>query len=236
MPSIKRYIGTFHKTGTVLFQQIIQTAARKGIISTWLMHKGDPPAKWDVAFDYHTNSLIKTLCDDAEAARYVISIRDPRDVVVSATYYHCQSTEAWLHVPRREFGGMTYQEKINSLTTRTDQFLFEMENSTYKVINDMLKVPFAVPSIYVTRFENLVQDYEMREFRKIFHFLRFEEEVIPALIDCAHSNSIFSGRIHRSSHIRSGKPGQHLDEFDNVAAKRFEQLFGDAVAKLGYFS
>jgi hypothetical protein len=44
-------------------------------------------------------------------------IRDPRDVIVSGANYHCKADEPWLHIPEKRFGGLTYHQKINSLTS-----------------------------------------------------------------------------------------------------------------------
>ena len=233
-PEVKRYIGTFHKSGTALFETILVSAKRAGLLMPWMLHDGPPPEHWDVAFDYQTKSLLPTLDLDPARARYVICLRDPRDIIVSAAYYHSKADEKWLLTPDPKFGGMTYQEKINSLSTLTDRFLFEMENTSYWQIQAMLRVPLDAPSVMVTRLETLVQDYDLWEFHRIFAFLRFHPELQLDLMRFAYANSLFSGRIAPTVHRRSGKPAQYLTEFDERAMARFTEVFGDAAVKLGY--
>jgi hypothetical protein len=233
-PQIRRHIGTFHKTGTALFESILLGARKAGLLVPWLLHEGPAPDHWDVAFDYHTKTLLRSFDPDAETSRYVISIRDPRDVIVSAAYYHTKAEESWLHRPDPKFGGMTYQEKITGLPTMTDRFLFEMENSAYWQVQGMLQVPQDAGSVMVTRLEVLVQDHDLWEFHRIFAFLQFPPEVMLDLMRLAYRNSLFSGQVRSSTHARSGKPAQYLTEFDDRARARYDEVFGDAAVKLGY--
>ena len=234
MDQTRRHIGTFHKTGTALFESILLSAQKSGLLVPWFLHDGPAPAHWDVAFDYHSKTLLGTLDPDPARARYVISMRDPRDVIVSAAYYHCRAPEAWLHKPQRRLGGMTYQDKINSLPSMTDRFLFEMENSAYWQIQEMLNVPQDAPSVLVTRLETLVQDDDLFEFHRIFAFLRFGPEVMLEQMRLAYANSMFSGKFETTVHARSGKPAQYLTEFDDRAMARYVEVFGDAAVTLGY--
>src|SRR5690349_17891469 len=53
-------------------------------------------------------------------------VRDPRDIIISGMHYHAKSREKWLHIARDKFGGLTYQEKLNSLSTEKERYLFEI--------------------------------------------------------------------------------------------------------------
>lgn len=53
-------------------------------------------------------------------------IRDPRDVILSGMHYHLRAPEKWLHDPEPDYGGLSYQEKLNSLDGDGRLFL-EME-------------------------------------------------------------------------------------------------------------
>ena len=233
-PEPRRYIGTFHKTGTALFEGILVAAQESGLLVPWFLHEGAEPGHWDVAFDYQSKTLVSSFDRNPATSRYVVCIRDPRDLIVSAAYYHCNADEAWLRLPDQRFGGMTYQDKINSFATMTDRFLFEMEYSSYWQIQEMLLVPFDAPSFHVTQLEKLVADHELWEFHRIFTFLQFDIETVLDLMKIALKRSLFHGQITPSVHIRSGKPAQYLTEFDDRAMARYEQVFGDAAVKLGY--
>ena len=233
--SVRRYIGTFHKSGTALFESILVGARAEGLLTPWLFHEGPEPDHWDIGFDYHTKTLTNTLEPDPDKARYVVCVRDPRDLVISATYYHARSDEeAWLLEPKPEFGGLSYQQKINSYPNMADRFLFEMENASYWQIFEMGRVPQDQPSLRMTRLETLVQDYELWEFHRIFSHLRFDANAIVALLRLALDNSLFSGRVAPSIHARSGKPAQYLKEFDDRTMARFKEIFGNVAERLGY--
>ncbi len=231
---MKRHIGTFHKTGTVLFGSILRQARATGVLVPWLMHETKAPPDWDICFDYHSRILLAGFEPDEGKARYVISIRDPRDVIISAAYYHCRAAEPWLHQPSAEFGGQTYQEKILSYPDMQDRFRFEMEHISKEEIEGMLQVPLDAKSLHVTRFETLVVDYNLKEFDRIFSFLAFESQTRAALVDIAFQNSLFSGQVNRPSHVRRGSARQWLTEFTPATLRRYEALFGDAAARLGY--
>jgi hypothetical protein len=233
-PEVRRYVGTFHKSGTALFETILLSAQKAGVLTAWLLHEGPAPEHWDVAFDYQTKTLLPTLDPDPARARYAICLRDPRDIVVSAAYYHANADEEWLHKPDADLGGMSYHDKINALQTMADRFLFEMEHTSYWQIQSMLQVPQDAPSVLITRLETLVQDFDLWEFHRIFAFLQFAPEVMLELMKFAYANSLFSGKLKPTVHRRSGKPAQYLTEFDDRTLARFEDIFGDAAVKLGY--
>ena len=231
---MKRYIGTFHKTGSALFQCVLQKAGDLSVIRPWMLHREPEPDSWDIAFDYHSRTILEGLDSNPHTSRYVICIRDPRDVIVSAAYYHCTSAEAWLHRPMPRFDGRTYQETINSLPDMQERFMFEMENASYWEIDAMLKVPTNTDSLLVTRLETLVADYRLQEFDRIFSFLRLQTSTIVQMRDLAFECSLFSGKVKPSSHVRCGKPRQFETEFSDRVLRRYQELFGDAAERLGY--
>lgn len=245
--SPKRYMGTFHKTGTVLFRGVLHQAKAEGLLTPWLFFRRErkipEPRYWSVAFDRNAVRLLDSIEPDPDKARYVFCIRDPRDVIVSAAYYHCRSKEPWLHIPRDEFDGLTYQEKINSLPDAQARFVFEMTNQDAEfrnrcangVISAMLRVPQDVPSVYVTRMETLVEDTELVEYRRIFDHLCFEGKKRDRLLEIAHANSLFSKKPEKADHVRSGgRAAQYKSEFSNETMAMYLELFPDAAARLGY--
>ena len=40
----------------------------------------------------------------------IITVRDPRDIIVSGYFYHMTTHEPWVHQPRSDYGGKSYQE------------------------------------------------------------------------------------------------------------------------------
>ena len=230
----KSFIGTFHKTGTVLFENILRVAEKSKLLVPWYMHEASKPEEWTIGLDYTSRKLIELMKDNQTNSKYVICIRDPRDVIVSGAYYHTKSNEKWLHIPQEKFNGLTYQEKINSYMNMSDKFLFEMENKAFLTINSMLEVPQNKENVYITKLENLVQDTNLREYTKVYAALEFSGDLIAKLLVISYNNSLFSGKIKKDSHVRSGNPKQYISEFADTVLKRYYELHGDAALKLGY--
>ena len=228
------YISTFHKTGTVLLAKILLVSNREGHVKLWHMNYDEPP-EWNVAFSMQTHKIFDRMASERETSKFVVSVRDPRDVVVSAAYYHCKSEEDWLHRPLAKFGGMTYQEKINSIDNVQDKFLFEMDNSSGTVINQMLSVPIYLPGLHLTSLEKLTTDHELEEYDRIFRHLGFSGEQLDGLKTVAFKNSLFNEKV-KSKHVRSGKAEQWRKEFAPSTLARFNELFPDAPFRLGYDS
>lgn len=230
-PPFKILVGTHHKTGSSwmrgIFSKLCETFQ-------WTFYAGEQeflPRQFEVFFNNHSRFAP---ADIHEPCRGVHVIRDPRDRIVSGCFYHQKSSEGWLHVKRPEFGGLTYQEKINSYATLDEQLLFEMEHAGRRGIEEMLSWEYHQPGFYEARYEDLIQDYDLRKFHDIFAFLGIPGEILPESLRIAYDNSLFSGNHRRSVHIRSGQPGQWVSYFKSRHRERFRELFGDALTILGY--
>jgi hypothetical protein len=99
---------------------------------------------------------------------------------------------------------------------------------------DMLKWDYLNKSFYEVKYESLINDTDFTVFQEIFHFLNFPGHVIDHLIQITGNNSLIMGQSIKTSHIRSGKPGQWKDYFKPIHKERFLELFGDALIRLGY--
>jgi len=231
---LRRFIGTFHKTGTALIEHTLRRARRTGHVRTWVTYEGPEPDEWDVAFERHAHKLARTIDPDPARARYAIVVRDPRDVVVSAAHYHMHSGEKWLHKPRDDFGGMTYQQRILALPDMEHRYLFEIDHSAGSQVRGMLSLPYDLPSVTRTTLEQLVTDHDLHEFRRVFCFLGFSGDTLDGLLDAAERNSLFSGKVRPSAHARDGRPAQWVHAFTPRVTEKFEQVLGDAPQRLGY--
>ncbi len=226
-------IGTFHKTGTTLFNNILRQLEKTAGLIVWNPDRGPKPeAQWDVCFNWHSNFGAIDVWPENHPTTIVV--RDPRDVVISSAYYHMKSTEGWLHVERPEFDGMTYQQKINSLVDMKSRFLFEMEHTAKDNIRAMLnrKSDPAFRDALFVRLEDLVDDVELKFFSQIFSHLSFSGSGLTAALDAAHRMSLFSG--HTNKHVRDPKPAQWLSQFDDELHHAFTDRFGNAAERLGY--
>ena len=129
---------------------------------------------------------------------------------------------------------MTYQEKICSLPTVEDKITFEMENAGFRGISEMTSWDYTNESFIEVKYEDLIEDTDLTMFHRIFSFLGVEGHAIPAALQIAWDNSLFSGKLQNSVHIRSGKSKQWEKHFTPEHKSRFVELFGDALIHLGY--
>lgn len=229
MPEHKILVGTFHKTGTVLMRNILKAISEEFGLRFWEQGR-EPGDGWDIRF--HGASAFRQ--ELLLPHRGVVVVRDPRDVVISAAHFHGRGREAWLHKPDPRFGGMTYQEKINSLADDDERYIFEMSHFSGPVIHDMLERGRPRPHFMIVRFEDLVTDIDLRHFRAIFDHLRLPSAILPRWLEVANRYSLFSGKVKPHLHVRSGKPGEWRDTLSDRVLAEFETRFGNAAELLGY--
>ena len=235
-------IGTFHKTGSVLWQRICEAAGREGVFRHWNLDLGDADPGAEVVLSLHAHRARSLLAEAGRPVtkrdRWLISIRDPRDLILSAAHYHGTTKEAWCHRPLAEFGGQSYQEKINSYSNLSDRFLFEMENSAGRAIRNMtaMRRELRDETALFVRLEDLLQDRDLETFRASFAFLGFEAGQLADLLAIAVEASFFSDprALKRSTHARAGRVAEFQEAFDDRVLARFHAVFPDSLSVLGY--
>lgn len=163
-------------------------------------------------------------------------IRDPRDQLVSACFYHQRAHEAWLLRPQKQYNGATYQETINSQPDPEERLLFEMRHSSRCVCQAMSTWNYNDPRFLELKYEDLVVDSDLRLFRRIFLHLGFHPHLLPMLLDTARANSLFSGEVtpENTPHVRSGRPGNWREHFTPRISRAFLDMHGDILIRLGY--
>lgn len=231
MPEHKILVGTFHKTGTVLMRNILKAISEEFGLRFWEQGP-EPPEGWDIRF--HGGSNFRR--ELSYPHRGIIIIRDPRDVVISAAHFHGRGREGWLHKPDDRFGGMTYLEKINSLPDDDERYIFEMDHFSRPVIREMLERGTDRPGFLIVKFEDLVTDVDLVEYRKMFDHLQLPEAMLARWLEIATRYSLFSGQVRPHLHVRSGKPAEWRDKFSPRVLAAFHERFGDAAERLGYES
>ena len=227
----KVLVGTHHKTGTVWMKNIFNQSCSKLKLKFFNGQSDEVPLDFNVFFQEHSKFNFEKI--DAEYKGLHI-IRDPRDIIISGCFYHQKSHEKWLHVPQDELGGLTYQEKINSYDSLDEKILFEMENSSAYTIKLIDNWNYSNPAFIEIKYEDLIVDVDLFLFHKIFTFLGFSGEVIPELLRIAYDNSIFSGNLRKSVHVRSAQQKQWEKYFTPQHKAKFLELYGGVLIKLGY--
>jgi hypothetical protein len=223
-------VGCHHKTGTKWLSGIFRAFSREFELRFHSGNQTDLPPDFDIYFESHSRFTQQTPND----YRGLHQIRDPRDLIVSAAFYHQTSDEAQLHVAREEFGGRTYQQTLCALPSLEEKINFEMTHSSGSNIRAMLEWSYDQPAFFEARYEDLIGDVDLLRFHEIFTFLGVAGWAIPSALRLAWQGSLFSGEVDRSPHIRSGAVGQWKEHFSPTNRRRFVDHFGDAAVRLGY--
>jgi hypothetical protein len=71
-------------------------------------------------------------------------------------------------------------------------------------------------------------------FHEAFSCLRFPASFLPGMRAIAYSNSLFSGQVRTSGHVRLAEAAQWRRYFTGRYRQRFLELFGDLLIRLGY--
>lgn len=248
---VTRLVGTYHKTGTVLMQNLFRQLARaQGLgfrhLNNAKLDLPGPQVEASVGdsgngfcFDYHCNFDGFT---DSDRFRGVRVIRDPRMLIVSAARYHLDSKEAWLHRPRKALAGKTYQQYLNELPDFRSQMRFEMgilvpgHGTAASIIRAMLAWadhPLA-PCFHTVGLEDLMQDRGLDHYFRLFRHLGLTEVTLVQALHLALSNSMFTGKAVTNGHAR-GKVGETWEPYyDSDLLAEYQVCFGDAHTRLGY--
>lgn len=224
----------YHKVGTAWFIRVLRSISRYYGLKFQRCTQDDLKRDTNVFMEYMSRIDVKKLPD------YVGShmIRDPRDMVISAYFYHLWTKEEWAHIPRKSLNNLTYQQYLNSLD-REEGLLAEMEGTSKEVIDEMSGWDYHNPCFIEFRYEDIMHN-ESAIFRKIFQHYGFSEEAIQNCLKIASRFSFKNkskrqkGTINKTSHLRSGRTGEWKEIFTDRHKQRFKELFGDVLIQLGY--
>jgi hypothetical protein len=159
-------------------------------------------------------------------------VRDPRDLVVSAYFYHLRTDEAWVHAPREDLNGQSYQQYLQA-ASKHEGLMAEIRRLSRGGFPAMAAWDYDQPDFHEMRYEDLLAD-EPAEFRALFDSYGFT----PAAAERATARAVALSAASRASgasgHMRSGRPGEwheHLDA-DHLAA--IDAAAGELIRRLGY--
>ena len=107
----KILVGTYHKIGTLWMSNIFKKISQNLGLVFYSGKQANLPESFDIFFESHSYFDFNQLQMEYKGLHL---IRDPRDRIISGCFYHQKSKEKQLHIKRDKFGGLTYQEKINS--------------------------------------------------------------------------------------------------------------------------
>ncbi len=240
-------VGTHHKTGTVWMRRTFHKfASSEGIpiIRVGGKFSQDELPETGPALLVNWSSTFPRDLLDRDDVRAFHMIRDPRDVLISGARYHLTAktgNEKWLARPRREFGGLSYQEKINTEETRTAQLRFEMHNKHKSSMEEMLGWPYGHRNVVDVKYEDLINDTDASLFRQSIETMDVQGFDKERLLEFYWTHSIFGGlkeadnmKGNVKSHIKSGRTAQWRDGLPPEIAREYCDTFGKDLITLGY--
>jgi hypothetical protein len=192
----------------------------------------DPEA--DIIYNFRANLPL----DGLAVLRASHMVRDPRDIVVSGYHYHLWTKERWVHIPREEYGGKTYQEYLKGLD-QDEGIAVEIHRQSGIMFKGMAAWDYARPEFLELRYEDVIAD-EASWFTRLFRHYGFTEEAVAESVSIAEEFSFSKitgrkiGEQQSEDHLRSGRHGQWRAEFTPEHVALFKELTGDLVLQLGY--
>lgn len=240
-------IGTHHKAGTIWIKRVVKALARAlnlPWIGLWDANRlGDIPPLGRV-FVVNWNSRFPQQLWARDDVAFVHLIRDPRDVLLSGMPYHRTAApegERFLHAPRADLGGLTYQQHLNALPDTAARLRFEMGERHAETVTDMLAWPWGDPRAYELRYESLMQDRDARQFDAALAHLGLTAPERVQGQAAFLANSLFAGLADPAArtgrvggHVASGRAGRWRTEMPRAVGRDYAARFGAALKTLGY--
>ncbi len=178
-------------------------------------------------------------------------VRDPRDIVVSAYFYHlwcqepwcCQKHHRWQDQPWAiKYGwndGVSYQEQLNRLS-KDDGIAFEIERSSCFLLRNISQWDYDNPSILEIKYEDLVSPRYESTIQSIFEHYGFSGHRLQTCVDVMKGHSLMNqsdrkpGEEKTRSHLRKGTPGDWKNHFSDRHKQMIKKTWGDLLIRLGY--
>jgi hypothetical protein len=170
-----------------------------------------------------------------EPYRAFFVMRDPRDLVVSRyfsmKYSHVANEFITQH--RAVLHGMSRTEGLLHVIDHFDDF------GVYAALGSWIDASERDPNVLVVRFEDLTVEDNLEPVRRLFWHcaIRMPDRVLRRLLR-DYSFERLGGRPRgqedQLAHYRKGVPGDWRNYFDDRMMRRFHELTGDLVARLGY--
>jgi len=238
---------THHKCGTVWMQQVVAGLKRLlgyPIVGLWSDKQRSNIPETGPAFLVNWNGWLPADLWQRKDFAVLHLTRDPRDVLLSGCQYHHvahKKGEAFLHTPREDLGGKTYQTHLRDIDSYQDNLLFEMREKHAVTVAEMLQFPKDKQAIYELRYEALINDTELGEIRAAFQHWNLDGKATEEALDVFWKTSLFgdfesfNARPPRvRSHVFSGTANHWQKEMPKAVGKIYAQEFGDALIELGY--
>lgn len=240
-------VGTHHKTGTVWMRRTFHKFATAESIPVVRVNQRsllkELPSDGPALVVNWSSSFPMALFNHPQA-RFLHIIRDPRDVLLSGYRYHLVAptgNEKFLRTPHKSLSGKTYQEHLNSLSSRVEGLLFEMEHKHAETLTEMLLWPYGHPHTVDLRYEDLINDTDCALFDAAIRGLDVPAFDHNRLMKSYWDHSLFGAladpknrKPNVKSHIKSASTAQWRSNLPREVATGYAARFSAALAALGY--
>lgn len=252
------FVGTFHKTGTVLMMRLFKEYCQRNPQNTKFINISDKKItvkdlkKWSsdkrqiIVFHHHFDQLVHQSPQlitgsraDSLNYRGIIILRHPYEVIMSGMRYHQITNEKWCHQPRSDLSlqNRSYQENLKSLKSEEEKITFEMKNCGHQAINGMLQSLNLHNFLYI-HLEDLTIEHKFKlkeTIKTISDHLR---------LPINHHQQIYKILKHHLKHKQDSphvtnknnhNPFTFHNHFTSKNYQEFDQLFpSNTLTQLGY--
>lgn len=186
--------------------------------------------------DYHSTTPDLS---GVERARGIHLVRDPRDMLLSAVRYHLTSDESWLDLPRDEWGGRSFRERLAGYSGLRDRVAFELDTHMGEEIDRMAAFSDRADhgSVFVTvKYEELIVDEQIIRFHGLCAFLGLLGlELVHAQREFWRSSLFGEMRgVEGHRHVLDGGLAQWRACCDERTLSLMMDRLGWAIGRLGY--
>ncbi len=226
----------YHKCLTVYFYRVMQKVA-----TAFGMHC--QYFNWREKLDPKTDMLLipHSQIDFGLLSNYVGThiVRDPRDLLISAYFYHLRTDEEWCARPNPAHTSrppdVSYQQHLKSLD-QEQGLLYELNHVAGKMAELMGQWDYDNRKILELRYEDVIGN-ERDTFAKVFSWYGFSGDRLQIAIEIGESLALsnVSKQDKNFKHARQGsRVGQWQDFFTPAIKASFKRRFGDLLIRLGY--
>jgi hypothetical protein len=223
----------YHKTGTVWFNSIL---SRISVHFGWEYALSHGPASLPLngVISLHSNSNVELQALEHQYVGCHV-IRDPRDMIVSAYYYHRWCHEEWCTTKSDD--GLSWQDRLLT-ASESEGMTMEIRRASY-LIEAMLRWDYTNPNFLEVRFEDLITD-PSGQFQNIFQRFGFSDEQVEVGLKVVKECSFEKmtkrqrGQEAPTHHFRKGVAGDWKQHFKEEHILLFKELYPGALTALGY--
>lgn len=162
-------------------------------------------------------------------------IRDPRDIIVSATFYYRQGPlhERNIFIPRNYFGNKSFYEALIESKSFEEQLLCSLEY-VHGTIERLRDWNYNDTRYLTVKFEDLCDANKyLHTWETCIDHLNYSDEEKSILLSTAHEYSIHNNKP-KDQHYRSAEARQYKKFFTDRVTDAFNKQFNDVVELLGY--